>query len=99
MKALITKKRLIPTIVLMFTALMIFAEPIAASSPALKLDSEVKELIVYAVGEQLDVVSRFDISPELVNFATIVVMGLILCCLAVNGPVVSNNVYHRRSLK
>jgi|LakMenE07Oct09ns_1017277.scaffolds.fasta_scaffold06499_1 hypothetical protein len=99
MKALITKKQLIPMIVLMFTSLMIFAQPIVASSPALKLDGEVKELIVYAVGEQLNFVSRFDISPELLDFSTIAAMVLVLFCLGTNGSVVSNNAYHRRPLK
>jgi hypothetical protein len=99
MKALITKKQLLPAIVLMFTALIIFAQPIVASSPALKLDGEVKALIVYAVGDHLEFISKFEISPELIDFATIAAIGLILFCLSTNRSVVSNNTYHRRPLK
>jgi hypothetical protein len=98
MKALITRKQLC-TIVLMFASLLIFTQPIPASSPVLKIESDVKELIVYAVGQPFDFVSRFEISPELIDFATIAAIGLILFCLSTNRSVVSNNSYHRRPLK
>lgn len=99
MQVSITKKRLLCTIVLMFTALMIVTQPIIASSPGLKIDNEVKALIVVAVGEQFDFVSRFEISPELADFATIAAIGLIVLCLTTNLSVISNNNYHRRPLK
>jgi hypothetical protein len=93
---LITKKQLFGMIVFMFTSLMIFAQPIVASSPALKLDGEVKELVVYAVGDHLDFISKFNISPELADFATIAAMALVMFYLGTNSTVVSKNAHHRR---
>lgn len=90
MKTFITKKQF-SVIILMFVFLLVFTQPIAALSPTLKM--------VYALGEQVEFVAKFEISPELVDFAIIVAIGLTGFCLASNRSVITDNSYHRRRLK
>ena len=97
MKMFSNKNRLFYAVVFSVSALML-SQSIVSAAPVLKLNAALEEIKSISLEHGMDFVTRFEISPELVDFATIAGMGLVLFCLSCNRSVVSNRTYHRKAL-
>ncbi len=97
MKMLGNTNRLFYAVVFSVSALML-SQSIVSAAPVLRLNVALEELKSISLEHGMDFVSRFEISPEIVDFATIAGMGLVLFCLSCNRSVVSNRAYRRKAL-
>ncbi|MFM8341243.1 MAG: hypothetical protein ACKN9F_03385 [Methylomonas sp.] len=97
MKMLSNTKRLFYAVIFSVSALIV-SQSIVSAAPVLRLNAALEEIKSISLEYGMDFVTRFEISPEIVDFATIAGMGLVLFCLSCNRSVVSNRSYRRKVL-